>query len=112
MKILFVTKDMGGANVAIPVAEELRNRGHEVLAAAEGLSMEKWEKAGYHLALRGQTNPDNNDQMNDPASVCYFLRQEKPHVVIATLGWPINAEQTFSVCANQMDIPLVWIEDV
>ncbi len=93
-KILVVTKDIGGFNVACPVTEKLKDS-NELVIAAEGLSLAKWKESGYAVI---ETEPD--------------LESLKPDLVVCTAGSPINLENKVASRAKESGILLMLLEDV
>lgn len=107
--ILFVTKDVGGFQVAEPIAQESKKRGHTVTIIAEGLSAEEWKKAGWQLLFEGtkcfETEPFS-------INIDKILQTAKPSVIAVTYGAPINLEAQFANHAAKLKIPLAGLEDV
>jgi hypothetical protein len=58
--VFFVSKDMGSANVAIPVTKLMENyvtqKGGQVSCIIEGLAAERFEKAGFEPYFKGTVN--------------------------------------------------------
>ncbi len=106
-KILFVSKDMGGGNVLVPVAEVMRDE-CELVVISEGLSARAWKKAGFELYFQGTA-----DYRDEPFALnaSRVIDKVKPDIVVVGLGSPINLEKNFAEAANVHGIPLVWIED-
>ncbi len=89
--ILFVTKDKGGFQVAMPVAKLLRSEYDlTIIADPEGVTFDLWKQAGF--------NPE----------IVNCLPQDVD-MVVSTLGAPINLENQLSLEANQKNIPLIFI---
>lgn len=108
MKLVIVSKDLGGGAVAAPVARIALDRGDEVVVVAEGLAPRVFAKLGVPLFFQGTPNcreyPFSLNMIN-------LLEKVKPDVVLVTLGSPINLELLAGVIANQLGVPLVFIED-
>ena len=107
-RILFVSKDNGGSAMTIPLARVLEFNGHKVFSITEHLATKRFTDAGFKPYF-GTTK----DIATDPfyfdvyAALCDIV----PDIIVVSAGWPIHLEQLFAVFANQMDIPLVCIED-
>ena len=56
MKIIFVAKDMGGANVTLPLATVCREKGDDVIVITEGLASGMFEKGGFAPYFKGTIN--------------------------------------------------------
>lgn len=99
-KIVGFVRDMGTANVVVPVLNELKGRGHTTL-----LFIEKGGKAEgrvKHLA----------SVLGNVAEIRAALEQEKPDVTIAGLSAPgRNLEGVFEESARSYGIPVVHAED-
>ena len=106
-KILFVSKDMGGGNVLVPTAKVMHEE-CDVVVVAEGLSVNRWRKAGFELYFQGTTDYRDEPFTVDARSI---LKRVAPSVVVTGLGSPIHLENQFGLAANDARIPLVWIED-
>ena len=106
--LLLVSKDMGGANVGIPLAQEAIKAGYKIAVIAEGLAAGKYEDAGFRLYFKGTTDFSEESFSLDAMGVVERL---KPAVVVTTLSVPINLEQSFGFAANNFRIPLVFLED-
>jgi len=101
-KILFVSKDMGGANVSIPLIKLAQKSGYSVEIVAEGLAVSKYEESRLKpYSSEGHLNSDAKK----------VIEKLKPEIVITTLGVPINLEQDYGLAANDLGIPLVFLED-
>lgn len=101
---MFVTKDIGGFMVARPLADTMSISGYSIEVIAEGKSLPLWEESGYTILLR-------DCELSIDRAIT-ILKNERPDVVVATLGSPINLEDIFSKAANILRIPLVWFPDV
>lgn len=104
---LIVTKDIGGFRVTRPLADALKDDGWKVTVIAEGKSLSLWHETKHTVSSGGMLA----QQLSVEQAVT-MLRDERPNVVIATLGSPINLEDAFSHAANELGIPLVWFPDV
>lgn len=109
--VVFVTKDVGGFNVACPVAQAIKDTGKiNVQIIAEGVSAERWKGAGWDLFMEG---PKNFKETPDTIDEKEFIGQlSVGDVVVTTMGSPINLEDRFGRAANSRGITLVTIEDV
>lgn len=107
-KVLFVSKDKGGAQVLIPLAKFVRKNGHEVVVVAEGLAAKQFEEAGFTLYFKGMVDFKEIPFMLDVIKV---VENTKPDVIIVSAGFPINLEGAFAVASAKKGIPLVIMED-
>lgn len=108
-RVLIVTKDAGGFNVAKPVYDALVAAGNDVRVIAEGVAAERWADAGVELVFRGTKN---FKEQPFSCNVIARLKEILPDVVVVTMGAPINLEDAFATAANTLGIPLVIIEDI
>ncbi|MDQ5950276.1 MAG: hypothetical protein QG585_218, partial [Patescibacteria group bacterium] len=110
MKILFVTKDLGAANAAIPVALLAREQGLNLHVLAEGKSIQSWKSAGFVLgfASEGQEFPDGR---TFPMIAKDFFIDDKPDVAVVTQSSPCYLEQKMALQANDAGVPVAFIED-
>ncbi len=108
-RILFVTKDAGGFNVAKPVRDALAAAGHKVVIFAEGVAAERWADAGDTMAYRGAKNFKETPFSFDALA---SVRALNPDVVVVTMGAPINMENSCALAAKELGIPLVVVEDI
>lgn len=106
--LLIVSKDMGGAHVGIPLANLAQKAGYNVMLVAEGLAASKYEDAGFKLYFKGAANFSRGCFSLDARGV---IKKLKPAVIITTLGVPINLEESFGLAANNLGIPLIFLED-
>jgi len=106
--LLFVSKDMGGANVGIPLVRLAIESGYKEVVVAEGLAAGKYEDAGFRLYFKGTVNFSDEPFSLDAERVVQKL---EPSAVVTTLGVPIYLEQEFGFAANHLGIPLVFLED-
>lgn len=100
-KVLIVTKDIGEFNVFEPVARTLIKWGVPITLVAEGLSLQKWQQAGYSLCPEGEY-----------ADIEAFLRLEAPDLVLTGLGAPINLGEKFGLAANRLGVKLGYVHDL
>lgn len=107
-KILFVSKDIGGSAMTIPLAKEAQTNGCEVCVVTEHLAAKKFEDAGFKAYF--STTADFS-QKPFYVDVHKCLQDVYPDVVVVSAGAPIHLEQLFAVFSSQMSIPLVCIED-
>ncbi len=108
MKVLFVAKDMGGANVALPLAKVCRGKGDDVVVITEGLASAMFEKENFSLYFKGTINFSEEPFTLDAKKV---LLKSRPQLIVCGHGGPINLEREFAIAANVLRIPLVAIED-
>ena len=78
---LFVSKDMGGANVAIPLARLTSEASYRRVVIAEGLAADRYEDAGLRLYFKGTTNFSDEPFSLDARGIVERL---KPTVVVTT----------------------------
>lgn len=109
MRVLFVTRDNGGFNVARPVAEAFKTAGHEVRIAAEMYSIQRWHDAGWKPSYAANLEIGSREIREGARAV---LANFKPELVITAFGGPIGIEEEIGLAANQADIPLVGLEDI
>lgn len=107
-KILFVSKDNGGAAMTVPLAKEALANGCEIFPITEHLATKRFEEAG--LKAYFSTSADFS-QEPFYLDVHKCLLDIKPDAVVVSSGHPIHLEQLFAVFASEMEIPLVCIED-
>ncbi|OHB23860.1 MAG: hypothetical protein A3F96_02530 [Parcubacteria group bacterium RIFCSPLOWO2_12_FULL_40_10] len=106
--LLFVSKDMGGAHVGIPLAKLAQKAGYNVMLVAEGLVAPRYEEAGFRPYFKGAVNFSKGNFRSGAKKV---IEKLKPVIVVTTLGVPINLEQEYGLAANDLGIPLVFLED-
>ncbi len=108
MKLLFVSKDLGGASVAAPVAEIADKNRDGITVVTEGLAHLAFMERGIPIFFQG--TPIFNE-VSFTLECDELLFRVKPDVVIATEGGPINLEESVGHAANRAGIPLVFLED-
>ena len=106
-KILFVSKDIGGANIAAPLAEEFVRGGHSVTIISEGLASAIFEKRGFSLDFKGSVNFLEEPFTLDAVAV---IKKVNPDIICTTDGSPIHLEEEFGLAANRLSIPLIFLE--
>lgn len=106
-KVLFVSKDIGGANIAAPLAEEFVRGGHSAAIISEGLASAIFEKRGLNLYFKGTVNFLEESFTLNATSV---IKKINPDVVVCTDGSPIHLEEQFGLASNQLKVPLVFLE--
>lgn len=106
-KVLFVSKDIGGANIAAPLAEEFVRGGHSTTIISEGLASAIFEKRGFNLYFKGTINFLEEPFTLDAVAV---IKKINPDIVVCTDGSPIHLEEEFGLVANQLSVPLVFLE--
>lgn len=94
--------------MAIPLAQYVRDQGHEVVVVAEGLAAGRFEQAGFNL-YKGTV-----DFKEEPflLAVKTVLKKINPQVVVVTASEPSNLDKSFALSANILKIPLVLVEDL
>lgn len=107
-RILFVSKDMGGANVTVPLALQALRRGDDVVAVVEGLAAARYEKWGLIPYFKGTVNFKEEPFTLDSQAM---LKRINPDLVVVSAGFPINLEHQFASAANAYGIPFVAAED-
>lgn len=108
---LFISKDLGGADVAIPLARLARDKGHNVVVIAEDLAAREFQRAGFSLYYDGGIYDAQTQKREKRINPEAMLRDIKPSAVVATCGNPINLEGQLAKAANALGIPLVLLED-
>ncbi len=113
-KCLVVTKDIGGFQAVRPVADLLKQRGHSVSVVAEGLSLAKWEEAGYGVCggapMEGALDTKTLIRSDlDPETI---IRRIAPDFVLASAGSPIGLELTVCSVAKSLHVPVVVVNDI
>ncbi|MEK7501412.1 MAG: hypothetical protein AAB777_02975 [Patescibacteria group bacterium] len=115
MRILFVSRDNGGAKQSIPTTLLALERGHEVGLVLEGLAGDRFQDAGLFgsgskakLLFRGLENSFETPFSVEAGPV---LKKFRPDVVVTTRSWPTSLESLFGCAANEVGIPLVLMED-
>lgn len=103
-----MSKDLGGASVAAPLASIARYCGDEVTVVTEGLAHRAFMEKEVPIFFQGTPNLNEVPfTINCTGLLCHV----NPDVVIATEGAPINLEQELGMTANALDIPLIFLED-
>lgn len=119
MKILFVSRDNGGAKLSVPTILEflryLRKTDYEISVVVEGLAADRFQDADFFasyssvkLLFRGLENASLTPFSVDADSV---LKKFMPDVVVITRSIPDSLESQFGVAANKARIPVVLMED-
>lgn len=113
-RVLLTTRDGKPGMIGTLVAKELATRGVEIAVVAEGLSLEKWKKAGFVDAIfaEGPLKIDEPWGISAPA----ILSEVRPDVVVIGLSSPIRAEAWFASATRPQGtlfpgIPLVALDD-
>lgn len=103
MKLLIVSKDIGGAEVTAPLAKVAIENGDAVTVITEGLAPAEFMKRGVPFSWEGM--------LGRLDWLITELKRLDPQAVVVSLGQPINLENLFAKAANEFCIPLVFIED-
>lgn len=121
LKMLFVSKDMGGAEMGVPLAEAAREAGHEVLLAVEGLAADRFifktieGPAGTKLEVKrfSPVFKGTVDFRDIPFTLDAeaLVRKTNPDIVVVTMGSPINIEDLIGAAANACIRPLAAVSD-
>lgn len=106
--LLFISKDLGGAGVGVPLARSARAAGHTVVVVTEGLASAVYEAAGFTPYLRGPVDAEREPFAVDAEQI---LEKIRPDAVLVTCSNPIHLEEHFALAANRFNIPLVIVED-
>ncbi len=114
MKLVIVSKDLGGGAVAAPLARIALDRGDEVTVVSEGLAPREFVKHGVPIFFQGTPNSfdfpyEQGAGFSHISKI--WLGKIKPDAVIITLGSPILLEDRFAWGANKCNIPLILLED-
>lgn len=107
-RLLFVSKDFGAASVMILLAKAARDEGFNIRIIAEGPAAEQCEKSGLHVFIK---YPLNFNSSNISIHVRKIMDDFKLDILITTLSTPIHIEELFGLCANQYNVPVVFLED-
>jgi hypothetical protein len=107
-RVLIVSKDLGTANMVVPLVPELSVRGAKVSIISEGRATERLKEHGIEPDFAGSV-----DWRTDPflLNAIETLDHYQPDVVLVGLGSPIHLEQKIAWAANDRRIPLVLLED-
>lgn len=108
MKVLIVSKDGGGGEVAAPLAKIALESGDEAVVITEGLAAGCFVERKVPIYFQGTQNFHEEPFTLDAYSV---LKKVRPDVVVTTEGSPIYLEERFGDFANHTGIPLVFLED-
>lgn len=95
-KLLFVSKDIGGTKMLVPIASEAKNRGHKIYVVAEGNGAFLWPRA---------------DMISFAVSSLEFLKTIQPDAVLMEFPFSANFAKNIGIQANQLDIPIILVED-
>ena len=107
-KVLFVSKDIGGSKVIIPLALEVVKNGHDDIVITEGLAAQRFEQEEFPLYFKGTINFQKEPFSVNARSV---LKHVEPDLVVVSLGSPIHLESIFVAAACIHGIPVVAVED-
>lgn len=107
-KILFVSKDIGGSKVLIPVALANIRRLNSNIIVTEGLASDRFEQEGLKTYFKGTVDFQKVPFTIDAGAV---LDAEQPNLVVVSVGYPIHLELEFAARTQDKKIPLVAIED-
>jgi len=98
---IIAAKDIGAANVTLPVARGLAALGHTVIVALP---------AGRAGEVYAKANPPFL-RLSSDSNVGHAFAIWRPSAVITGLSWPMGNEEVWGMAANLAGIPLVHIED-
>lgn len=110
LRMLFASKDMGGAEMGVPLAEAARANGHLVLPVLEGLAAARYEAKGFAPKPEHKGSVNFIDEPFD-FDAKLLLEEINPDVVIVTMGSPINIEDLIGAAANACMKPLAAVSD-
>jgi len=115
LKLLFVSRDNGGAKMSVPVIQLAIEAGHEVGLVVEGLAADRFQEAGLFgpgskakLLFKGT---ENHREMPFSVGTGPVLKKFGPDVVVVTRSFLDSLESQFGVIANGFEIPVVLMED-
>lgn len=103
-----MSKDLGGASVAAPLANIARHCGDEVTVVTEGLAHRAFVEKEIPIFFQGTPN---FQEVPFTLNCGALFSRVEPDVVVATEGAPINLEQGIGMESNYFDIPLIFLED-
>lgn len=107
-KLLFVSKDMGAAEMGIPLAEAAKAEGYEVVMVVEGLAAARYESKGFSPFFKGTVDFRDIPFTLDGEAL---VKSVNPAVIIITMSSPINLEDQIGAAANTLGKPLVAVND-
>ena len=82
----------------------------EIIVAAEGLSIDLWERAHFKIALKGPK--DFREEAFDlQPRVHALIERAKPDLIVVCAGSPVNFEREFAFAGNAAGIPVVLLND-
>lgn len=112
MKILFVSRDNGGAKQSVPTALLALKNGHEVGIVVEGLAIERFKDAGF-FKPRSKAELLFKGSISKPSRIKagQILEKFKPDRVVITRSQLDSLESKFGLAANKAGIPLIMLED-
>jgi hypothetical protein len=108
LKLLLVSKDLGGAQVIVPLAEVAMGCRNELIVVTEGLA--QWQFASSQVPLYFQ-GTSNFLEVPFSLDVDKLIERVEPDLVVVSLGSPINLEDKLALAANRAGVPLVLVED-
>ncbi len=112
LTLIGVFKDIGSADVGIPLMQTARERGHKTVVIAEGLAAGMFEREGFTLFFKGSENFKTEPFPFDMTAALETLqRNEKNPVVITGTSFPVNLEREATRAAHELGLPLAVIED-
>mgnify|MGYP001612388079 FL=1 len=102
VKALFCSKDLGSASMIIPLANEWKRLGNEVVVISEGLAGAKFQEAGLPIFFRGTENFVSAPFTLDVEAA---LKAIQPSVVVVGESAPCHLEKQLAKGANALSIP-------
>lgn len=108
LRLVVVSKDSGDTKMLLPISVEARRYGHEVIILAEGVGVDHYTRQGVKTFFKDISNYDPKTEFD----LEFLLELVKPDAIL--VGFPSpnnNLSRKISAVANQMDIPLIGVED-
>lgn len=112
MRIIFVSRDNGGAKQSVPLALLAMKKGHEVGIVVEGLAVDRFNDAGFFKSeLKAKTFFKGYVSKPSRIEAGPILNEFKPDAVVITRSNLDSLENEFGLTANKSGIPVVLLED-
>lgn len=105
MRILFVTTDLMAGRTLLSLHQPLLSRGHQILVAAEGKSLDVWSENNIPVDFRGEVDPKLTEL--DLTEVW-----ESVDLLVAGTSDPANLERTLALKARERAVPVVIFPDI
>ena len=107
-KLLFVSKDIGGTKMLVPIAREAKYAGYAVEIFCEGKGKSLWLVAGMKPYFEG-----TEDFQIQPFTfnATQLLNEVAPDVLLIELPGPVNIARSAGLEAMRRGIPVIMVED-